>query len=131
MSSSGADGLAIQGDGKVIDLGTAHEHGHTVAVLVRFGLAPKVSAVRLGDRSVTPSARVKVTYRDSQAAKTTVVILRRGHVVRSATHRDRRGVNHVRLSAHGLHSGRYRLTLTPLADGITGLTGRQASECAR
>jgi hypothetical protein len=109
MSSSGADGLAIQGDGKVIELGTAHEHGHTVAVLVRFGLAPKVSAVRLGDRSVTPSARVKVTYRDSQAAKTTIVILRRG-------------VNHVRLSVHGLHSGRYRLTLTPLADGITGLT---------
>ena len=68
MSSSGADELAMQGDGKVIELGTAHERGHEVAVLVRFGLAPKVSAVRVAHRSLTATARIKVSYRDSQAA---------------------------------------------------------------
>ena len=122
MSSSGAEELALQGDGKVIELGTAHEHGHEVAVLVRFGLAPKVSVVRLAHRSLTATARIKVSYRDSQAATTTIAILRHRHVLRSFTHLDRRGVDHVRLSADGLHRGRYRLTLTPLADGITGST---------
>jgi uncharacterized delta-60 repeat protein len=121
MSSSGAGGLAMQGDGKVLELGTAHEHGHLVAVLVRFGLAPKVSAVRLADHSVPTSARLKLTYRDSQAATTTVAILRHGHVVRSSSHVDRRGVDHAGVSAHGLAPGRYRLALTPLADGITGV----------
>jgi uncharacterized delta-60 repeat protein len=124
MSSSGAGALALQRDGKVIELGTANEHGHRVAVLVRFGLAPKLSAVRVAHRSLTANARGSISYRDSQAATTTVAILRHGHLIRSFTHHDRRGRDHIRLSTRGLARGRYRLTLTPLADGITGSTRR-------
>jgi CSLREA domain-containing protein len=68
-----------------------------------------------------------VTYRDSEAATTTLKVLGskthgRAKTVATLTHRDKTGSNRVKLSLKHLKAGRYVLEATPRLDGQNGAT---------
>jgi hypothetical protein len=80
------------------------------------GSAPVLSKLRI--RGLT------ITYRDSQAAKTTFKIVRgkgrHTRTVATVSHHDKKGANKVRFNKLHLKRGRYTLVATPRFRGQTG-----------
>ena len=121
-------------------------------------VAPQITLARLSRTSFRAAARgatiatrpvaagATLSYRDSQAAVTTIRILiqeaghhsgrrcaagkphghqrhcKRTRTLLSIKHHDVAGSNTLRLSGHGLRPGSYALALTPAANGLTGAT---------
>jgi hypothetical protein len=89
-------------------------------VLVRFGRPPALSGLRVRGR--------KLSYRDTQAATTTITVsalTKHGRkLLGSLTHADLVRGNALslpaRLDGHKLGAGRYVLTAVPVADGLRG-----------
>ena len=65
-----------------------------------------------------------ITYTDTQAAKTTFVVVTSGRhkrrQVAKFTHNDRTGKNKVHFAGRGLARGSYRLLASPRRAGRTG-----------
>jgi hypothetical protein len=90
--------------------------------------APKLSRLALTPRMFKAgSGGTTITYSDSQAAKTTLVVLQRLSRHRTKrvarfSHNDRRGTNRVRFRASGLKPGSYILQASSQAHGQTSGT---------
>jgi hypothetical protein len=118
----------------------------TLAHLSRTSIRAARRGATIATRPVAAGATL--SYRDSQAAVTTIRILRhetghragrrcaagkphghqrpcrRNHTLTAVKHTDVAGANRLRLSGHGLAPGLYTLSLTPAANGLTGATVR-------
>lgn len=93
-----------------------HRVGLAVVTVLVLRRAPKITNLKI--------SKGKISYRDSLAGTTTFTVLahRHGHLVavRTFKHRDRAGLNRLRLRRHGLTPGPYRLRAVPGAHGETG-----------
>jgi hypothetical protein len=76
---------------------------------------PSISKLSIKPKRLRAGDRATISYRDSQAAKTTFKLFRMGsrHAIRMFSHRDRAGKNHLRFKARRLARGRYRLLAVP------------------
>ncbi len=92
---------------------------------------PTLRKAKLKPSKFKPSRHATITYTDSLAATTTLIVskcagAKRCRRIGSFSHQDRAGANRVRLSGRlgkrALKPGRYRLALTARLDGITGNT---------
>jgi hypothetical protein len=125
----------------------------TLAHLSRTSIRAARRGATIATRPVAIGATL--SYHDSEAAVTTIRILRqetghrsgrrctagrpRGHqrpcrrtrTVVTVKHADLAGANGLRLSGHGLRPGSYTLSLTPAANGLTGATVRLSFRIVR
>lgn len=135
-SISGVTGVVpVAGDGAIKGLKPGTTYHYRVVVTTLDGSAtgadrtfktePPASLSRLrvsrGRKSAT------ITYRDSEAARTTSRLLgpkKHGHAktITKTTHRDKAGANSVKLSLKHLKAGTYVVEATPLFDGHNGAT---------
>ncbi len=84
----------------------------TVSVTVT---GPAISKLKIKPGPVRAGHGAKISYRDSQAARTTFKVFRVGsrHAVMTFTHRDHAGSNSLHFKAKKLARGRYRLQAVP------------------
>ncbi len=83
---------------------------------------PAISKLVIAPQRVPAGGGATITYRDSQAAQTTINVLKAksGQLVAKFIHRDRAGKNHVRWRKAALPPGRYRLEVIPHDNAGTG-----------